>query len=228
MSRNTWDGQRLDVTVRDRLRGLLHSRHGVRMLLLRRVAAIALILLAGVLVLRPQPGSAAAETSVLAAARDLAAGTALTADDVRMRAVPKALVPEGALRDPGVIEGRVLAGAARRGELLTDVRLVGAASTRVTTRNEDHAAVAIRPADPAVADLLHPGSEVDVIAATRSGKPDVLAERVPVLAVHSTEAGRGGAQLGSRDRLIMVGLPQDRAATVASAALTQSVTVTLR
>ncbi|MDR7301385.1 SAF domain-containing protein [Haloactinomyces albus] len=228
-SHNTGNGLRLDVTVRDRLRGILHSRHGVRMSLLRRVAAVALILVAGVLALRPHPGSAAAETSVLVAARDLAAGTALAPDDVRVRTVPKTLVPAGTLRDTESIRGRVLAGAMRRGGILTDLRLVGKSLTRVTTGSDDHAAVAIRPADPAVAELLHAGREVDVIAAaTRPGEPEVLAERVPVLAVHSTGSGRGGAHLDDREQLVVVGLPQKRAAAVASATLTRSVTVTLR
>ncbi|RCW43698.1 Flp pilus assembly protein CpaB [Halopolyspora algeriensis] len=228
MSRNTRNGRRLNATLRDRLRELLHSRHGVRMLFLRRVTAVALILIAGVTVLRPHPGSARTEVSILVAAEDLAAGTELTPEDVRTRTVPKELVPTGALSDTDAVRGRMLAAATRRGEFLTDVRLVGEASTRITTGHDDHAAVAIRPADPAVAGLIHPGREVDVIAAARSGQPDILAERAPVLVVHSAADEPAGTRPGARGQVIVVGLPQDRAAAVASAALTKAVTVTLR
>lgn len=229
MSRTTGNTRRLDVTLRDRLRDLLHSRHGVRMLVLRRAVAVALILFAGVLALRPHSGSATAEVSVVVAARDLAAGTALASSDVRMRAVPAGLAPQGALHGTDTATGRVLAGTTRRGEILTDVRLVGGALTRLTTGDETHAAVAIRLADPAVAELLHPGREVDVIAAaTRSGEPEVLAERVPVIAVRAAADEPRRASPNDPGRLVVVGIPQSRAATVASASLAQSVTVTLR
>ena len=61
----------------------------------------------------------------------------------------------GAPADAG---GRVLAGAARAGEPITDVRLTGPdAAERLTGRPGD-AAVPIRLADPEVARLLGPGS----------------------------------------------------------------------
>lgn len=202
---------------------MVRRGNGPGMLLLRRVAAAALLLLAGILVLRSETGAAVDEVPVLVAAHDLAPGSSLRPDDVSVRRIPSELAPEGALREPGDVEGRVLAGAARSGETITDVRLVGAALTDIATGRDEHAAVPIRLADPAVADLLYPGRKVDVIAAaTRSGDADVLAERVPVVAVRPAE----GRQ--ERGRLVVVGLPAPRAAAVASAALEHPVTVTLR
>jgi hypothetical protein len=93
----------------------------------------------------------------------------------------------------------------------------------MATGNDTHAAVPIRLADPGVADLLHPGRRVDIISAeTGSGHAVVLAERAPVLAVRPAENRR------DQGRLLVVGLPQQQAATVASASVSQTVTVTLR
>ncbi|URN09621.1 SAF domain-containing protein [Actinomadura madurae] len=61
--------------------------------------------------LRPGPPPS---VRVLGAARDLPAGKALTASDLRPVALPPGAVPAGALRSGGA--GRVLAGPMREGE----------------------------------------------------------------------------------------------------------------
>ena len=53
---------------------------------------------------------------VLTAARDLAAGTALTPADLAPVTLPRALVPTGALATDGAALGRLLAGPVRRGD----------------------------------------------------------------------------------------------------------------
>jgi pilus assembly protein CpaB len=159
---------------------------------------------------------------VLVAARDLPPGHVLARTDLMRRAIPSDLVPGGVLHDVASAEGRTLSGGSRAGEPVTDVRLASPALTRLTTADDAHAAVPIRLADPAVADLLYPGRKVDVIAAdTGPGRAAVLAERAPVIAIGPAEDRH------SKGRLLIVGLPQQQAATVASAALTQSVTITL-
>jgi Flp pilus assembly protein CpaB len=190
---------------------------------LRRVAAAALALVAVALAVKPEPGSAAASVAVLVARHDLAPGRLLDLSDVELRRLPVDLVPTGALREPSAADGRLLSGAARRGEPLTDVRLAGPELTKLATGRDGRAAVPIRLADAGVADLLHPGREVDVITPdTRSDSTSILAERAPVLAVRPPQ------DRSDQGRLIIVGLPQQQAARVASASLTQSVTVTLR
>jgi pilus assembly protein CpaB len=137
--------------------------------------------------------------------------------------MPADLVPGGALHDAASAEGRVLSAGSRRGEPVTDVRLASPALTRLTAGDPAHVAVPIRLADSGVADLLHPGRRVDIITAdSGSGRAGVLAERVPVITVRPPESHQ------DKGRLLVVGLPQPLAATVASASLTQSVTVTLR
>lgn len=213
--------KRLTPTLLDRLHGLAPSGHGARLLWARRIVATVLICFAAALAVRPPPTT---ETvPVLVAARDLPPGHVLARSDVVRRAMPSALVPGGALHDVANAEGRTLSAGSRSGEPVTDVRLASPALTRLTTGNDGHAAVPIRLADPAVADLLYPGRKVDVIAAdNNSGRAAVLAERAPVIAIGPPEDHH------RKGRLLVVGLPQQQAATVASAALTQSVTITLR
>ncbi len=217
------DGNQLDTRLRDRVRAVWHGAHGGRMVVLRRVAAALLLLLAVVLALRPHQGSASATVPVLTTTHDLLPGHVLTPDDVTVRAVPADVAPRGALRDPGAVDGRVLAGAVRSGEILTDVSFTGPALTRLATGGRDYAAVPIQLAQPGVADLIRPGRRVDVIAADGSHHPEILARKAPVLAVRPS----GGTE-GEEDRSIIVGLPEAEAAAVASASLTRSVTVTLR
>lgn len=144
---------------------------------------------------------------VLTATRDLAAGTALTREDLVATPVPPGLVPEGALSELVGAVGRFVAGPVRRGEPLTDVRLLGAgllggesaggeatgaggeatgavgADARGKVASE--VAVPVRVAEPAVAALVQAGDRVDILSASPEGGPaaTVVAADVPVLSV---------------------------------------------
>lgn len=212
---------------RDRLSNSLRGGGWSRPVVLRRVLAAVLVLLAAALALRPQPSSA----TVLVAARDLTAGSTLTAADVAVRPVPSGLVPAGVLSEPSSVDGRVLAGAARQGEPITDIRLLGDELARLQAPDEGSATVPVRLSDPDVAELLAPGSTVDVVSVgERDAAPTVLAERATVLAVLDgrAAAGLGAAGQAQRGRLVVVVLPRDAATEVAAASLYQSLTVTLR
>ncbi|MBE1533933.1 SAF domain-containing protein [Actinomadura algeriensis] len=110
------------------------------------------------LALRPGPPPA---VRVLAAARDLPAGATLAPSDVRPVSLPPESVPSGALRADAA--GRVLAGPMRRGEPLTDVRVIGDRLLR--GYGPDKVATPIRIADADTARLLRPGDRIDVLAA---------------------------------------------------------------
>ncbi len=189
-----------------------------RVLLARRVAAALLASLALVLALAPHPVPTGVPIAVTTA--EIPAGATVRAADLAVREWPAELVPAGALRDPEAAVGRVLVGAARAGEPLTDVRLVGAGAVPGAGRGA--AAVPIRLADAGVAALLVPGSHVDVVTAgERTDQPVVLAADAAVLAVMAEDTrGRG--------RLVMVAVPREIATRVAAAALSEQVAVTLR
>jgi pilus assembly protein CpaB len=194
-----------------------------RTVLLRRAVAGLLAALALVLALIPEdPG-----TAVVVASQDLASGTALTGNDVAVATWPAPLVPAGALRTPQEVGGRVLAGAARAGEPLTDVRLAGRESAARLTGRPDDAAVPVRLPNPDVAGLLGPGSRVDVVApGPDDGRPVVLAADAAVLTVLAAEPARPGQ--AAPGRLVLVALPRSEAARVAAAALSEQIAVTLR
>jgi Flp pilus assembly protein CpaB len=196
-----------------------------RALLLRRIVAALLVLLAAVLALVPATGSAA--VPVVVAARDLTPGAVLDAGEVSLRELPDHLVPDGSARSATEVLGRTLAAPVRRGEPLTDVRMVGADLARAVSADPGAASVPLRLPDPDIAALLHPGAVVDVVTiGERQTQPVVLARRARVLAVlaPSTSGGRRSAE----GRLVLVALDAGAATRVAAASLSQAVTVTVR
>lgn len=204
----------------------------------RRLLAAALLLaaLAAEFSARPPvPGPAPpthASATVLAAVRDLAAGSVLGAQDVRTVRLPSDAVPAHALTgDPAVVAGRRLAGPVRRGEALTDVRLVGP-GLAAGLAGSHSVAVPVRLADPASAVLLRPGSRVDLLAGP-DADPDgampvadrpaaVLAADVTVLAVVPVDAGRIGGPL------LVVAASPATARRLAGAGARTGLTVALR
>ncbi|GAA3992532.1 SAF domain-containing protein [Allokutzneria multivorans] len=207
-------GGTLAPLPRDRIGRLLRGR----VVLLRRLLTALLVALAAFLACAPPAES----VHVLVAARDLAPGAVLNADDVRPHAFTTDSVPDGALPVATTVSGRLLVGAARRGEPLTDLRLAGPELTGLATGDVNGAAVAVRPADPGVADLLRAGSRVDVIAQEST----VLAEDAVVLAVRGENDGHRAANRANR--LVVLALTREDATRVAAAGLTRPVAITLR
>ncbi len=133
------------------------SRH--RALLAGGLAAAAVATALPSLVPTSPPGR-----RVLTFTRDLAAGTALRATDLELVTLPSALVPAGLLGTADAAVGRLLAGPVRRGEALTDVRLLGA-SLLAAGGGRGLVATPVRLADSAAGLLVHAGDHVDVLAA---------------------------------------------------------------
>lgn len=220
----------LNPLLRDRLRQLVAGRGWPRALALRRVVAGVLVLLAVALAVRPPPQTHGEPTvPMLVAARDLAPGSSLRPADVRVVRTPKSLRPPAALTAPGQAAGRVLAGAASRGEPVTRVRLVGRENSRLTTGDPDAVAVPVRLADPEVAALLTPGAHVDVVTVAAEGGVDavLLASDATVVTVRADEPAdmRAGPRPG---RLVVIAVPGASATRLASVSLGQPVAVTLR
>jgi Flp pilus assembly protein CpaB len=199
----------------------------------RRIAVVVLLLAAAVLALRPQAtGSPAAPgvatTAVVVAARDLAAGTELAAADVRTVPMPVGVVPAGASRRAAGLIGRIAAGPIRRGEPLTDARVVGPGLTAGLGTGES-AVVPVRLADPDAAALVRAGDRVDVLGTpvapdgdqATAGDTVAVASGVRVLAV-----------LGSRDPadgvVLVVATTPETARSLAGAAVRHRLTVNVR
>ncbi|WP_406814293.1 SAF domain-containing protein [Mycobacterium sp. M23085] len=202
-----------------------------RTVLARRIAAGGLVLLAGVATLRSNPTGDYAQ--VVVADHDLRPGAPLTPADVRLEKRLAATVPDGARAELEAVVGWTLAGPARRGEVLTDVRLLGSrlAEAAVGSKVEPGARIVpLHLADGALIDLVRVGDVVDVLAAPAGTAPDsthaapkVVATDAVVVLVSAKEK----IQAADSDRVVLVALPARVANTVAGSALGQTVTLTL-
>lgn len=142
-----------------------------------------------------------------------------------------ATLPDGTDVSDRVI-GATLAGPARRGEVLTDARVLGSRLAGLTA-GRDARVVPLHLADNAVLDVIRTGDVVDVLGAamgTTSGPdahPRLIAANAVVVMVSPDPHGSPMSRGPGDDRVVLVALPAAAATTVAGATLVQSVTLTL-
>lgn len=186
---------------------------------------------AGLQALEPPP---APSVVVVTAARDIAAGTRLTPGDLATVRLSPSSVPDGALVTPAAALSRTLVSAARRGEPLTDVRLVGASPHEPSGEDDRVVSVPVRIADAEAVALLRPGDVVDVLGAAPSmdgsgGTPArLLASAVRVVTVPATDTGSGLRDLGGDGALVLLASTPTTATRLAGAAVTDRLSVVLR
>jgi len=183
-----------------------------RVLARRRLLAFALTAAAvgvGVHAARPAPPPSATLT---VASHDLPAGTVIAPGDLAAASVPPADVPSGAVSDP---VGSVLAAPLRRGEPVTDLRLVGPGPV---DGHPELTALPVRIPDPAMAGLLRPGDRVDLLSTDpHSGRTAPVADGVLVLGIPPATGGDNTG--GLTGRLVLVGVPTGAVTAVTSAAV---------
>lgn len=189
--------------------------------------AVGLLVIAAVLAASDPGGSAAREPTVdvLVASRNLAAGNLLAAGDVVARPWPVRLVPDGTLTGGDDPVGRLLAGAIRAGEAVTDVRLLGPGL--IDALDPGLRAVPVRLTDAGVGALLRAGDRIDLYAiSTGVGASDdestLVAAYALVLAVPAQQ-DRAVPEGG----IIVVAVPNTTAVTLVDAAYTRSIAATL-
>lgn len=215
-------GESLNPTVLSRLRRALRP-DWTRTVGARRAAAGLLVVLAAIAALRPDP--AGERTDVVIALQDLDPGTPLTSSDVAVQSRFAATVPDGASKIGDVL-GTTLAGPARRGEVITDVRLLGSRLTEATA-GPDARIVPLHLADEALVDLIRVGDVLDVLAAgSAEAGPDTPPEVIATEAVVALVSAESAGPAGSAGRVVLVALPRSAANAVAGAALTRQITVT--
>lgn len=189
----------------------------------RRATAAVLILLAAAAAVRAEPHGE--HRSAVIAAHDLTPGVALTADDFRVESRLATTLPDGSLDEAPALPGATVAGPVRRGEVLTDVRLLGARLTQ-STAGPDARVVPLSLADNAILDVVRAGDVVDILAAPQSdadATPQVIATNAVVVSV----SARPKSPTAAGDRVILVALPVTAANAVAGASLVQTITLTL-
>lgn len=174
----------------------------------RRLVAAALAavaVLCGYAAARPARGP-----QVLVAARDLAPGV-LRPGDLRAAALDHP--PDGALRSGAV--GQVLATAMRRGEPLTDVRLL-----RSFRLPPGAIAAPVRIADPDATRLVSPGSTIGVLAAWDDRPAELIADDVTVVTVPPAEDDHGA--------LVVLSATPEQASRLAAAQAGGRLSITIK
>jgi pilus assembly protein CpaB len=169
----------------------MKNRRAFAMMGLAIVLGLAAVVLASRWLLRQTPGG----TRIVVAAADVNLGQRLAPDMGRLADWPSASLPQGALRDPGQLNGRVLKTSVQRGEPLTEAKLapagtLGGLSALIT---EGRRAITVRVNDVVgVAGFALPGNFVDILVNTQAdgegqGKDNAISkivlERILVLAV---------------------------------------------
>ena len=210
------------------------ARAGARLAGWPRRVLVGLLLVAAVLLaVRPHPAAVTAApappaTEVVVAARDLAAGTVLAAADLRTVSMPVEVVPAGVARRPAGLIGQLAAGAIRRGETVTDARLVGPGLAAGLGPGES-AVVPVRLADADSAVLVRPGDRVDVLGTPLApdGAPPAAGDAVEVATGVRVLAVLGGREAAD-GVVLVVGATQQTARRLVGAAARHRLTVSVR
>ncbi|MBA0048931.1 SAF domain-containing protein [Mycobacterium sp. NPDC050853] len=219
----------LDPTALQRISAALRP-DWARTALARRITAAILVLFAAVLAFRPDPAND--RSDVVVAAHDLPPGTILAGDDVKLEKRSASTLPDGARTEAGSVVGATLAGPVRRGEMLTDLRVLGPRLAE-SAAGKDARIVPVPLADATVLDMIRTGDIVDILTVADRGpgtssdsppEPTVLATGAVVVLVSPKPATKG---VGTQ-RAVMVALPPQQANRVAAIALVQAVTLTFR
>lgn len=225
------------------------ARRWRRLIAVRRrlilAGLVALAVTFGLRALAPPP---APSVAVTVAAMDLPAGHVITQGDVHRVAWRSGTAPSGLVQHA---VGRSLASPLRRGEPITDARLVGPGL--LIGQSAGRRAMAVRVTEP-TAGMVRPGDRIDLVAGPSTAaelpgemaKADVIAEGVLILATPSGtaaqpgpdgagvgafgDAGAGAGQVGSGDsgEVLVVAVDLDTATRLAAVSGARSLSVVLR
>lgn len=195
--------------VRTAVRGARRSVLAHRRLVAAACAGIAVA--ASLSALRPAEPST---RPVVVAARDLASGTELSADDVELRDLPADGVAAHAYTDPGQVIGEVVGAPMRDGESLTDVRLLG--SDLLSGYPEDATIATVRIADPQSLWGVEVGTYVDIVGVDIDGRGagEVIAPDAQVVAMPTTDSDDAAVSTGA---VLVVSVPAETAVALTEA-----------
>ena len=215
-------GESLNPTVLSRFASSLRP-DWARTMLARRVAAGGLVLLAGLATLRSNPEGEHAAVAV--ASHDLRPGVTLTTSDIQIEKRLATTLPDGSQDDLKAIIGATLASPVRRGEVLTDVRLLSSRLAH-SAAGPDSRIVPLHLADGALIDMVRPGDVVDVLTAS-TAHPELAPKVAATGAIVILVSAKQQIQASDNDRVVLVALPSSVANTVAGTTLGQAVTLTM-
>jgi pilus assembly protein CpaB len=185
----------------------------------RRVLAALCLLAAGATFFlapaagRARPALDADAVPVVVAARALAAGRVLAADDLRLTQWPRAIAPTNRLADPNAAVGRAVGAAMARGEPFTTSRLLDTAIAAALGPSEVAVTVTLR--ESAAASIIQPGALIDLYGTEASS---VLADGGSISTTRPDASSRASpSPLISAARVLAV-LPTESAGAPPSSA----------
>lgn len=192
----------------DRLRRLLRTR----VLAHRRLLAFCCVVAAVASALHVLAPPAPTTVRVRVAAADVAAGSVLRTEDLAWVDFAEGSIPDGLSPAP---VGRTTTGPVRRGEPITDARLV---APDLMAGHGDRIAVPVRLPDPAAVTLLRAGDTVDLLAADpASGRAVTVARAALVVTIPRAE--EAAATQGQAGRVVVMAIEPDEVEAVTVAAV---------
>lgn len=160
--------------------------------------------------------------TVVVASHPLRSGQVVTPEDVVPKTVPAA-AGQGALTQVDAVQGRTLLVDVNADQPLFASFTLGSHSIPAGS-----AAVPLRPADGAVAEVVHPGERLDVVGQRTSEDPvGVIARDVSVLTV-TTPRTTGLLKSATEAPMVVVLTDPATAADLAAATLAGPIALTLR
>ena len=155
--------------------------------------------------LRPAAGDV---VTVVVADRDLARGSVIGADAVRLERMPSAFAPPGAFRTAEEAVGRTLASDLAAGEAVTATRVGGAGGPVASQVASGLRAFVVASGLPA--GVLRPGDRVDVIATFGGPRPytDTVGSGLEILSIVEDDAGTFEAGGSSGPSLVLLVSPE--------------------
>ncbi|WP_106349590.1 SAF domain-containing protein [Antricoccus suffuscus] len=200
-------------------------------LLLRRFAAVALLITATLLFIRPATardaaGAATTEVAVVVAARDLEAGASIEPDMLTQKKMPAALAPTGADVSAGDLIGAHTLGAVRSGEVITDARIAELALSGGPAHGLPLGLVpvVVHITDPNVISTMTIGMCLDLYAGEPGAPLDLVASGLYLAAIlddpsasnTTTATGGSGNSASQNMRYVVLGVPSGSTNNVAS------------
>lgn len=203
------------------------------------IIALTLSILCGMMIysfLSKNDKSDADKTAVVVAAMDIALGTEMTAEMLRLELVPNELVQQGAMHKVEEAVGKRLKMPVNTGDQITQKRLnaVGAMDSFIGTIPNDKRAVTITVDDVSgVAGFIAPASYVDVLSVDGDGKDKrtvgkLLLQNVMVLAVGTTDITSDSVKKNENVKTVTLALDPREAVELRVAQAEGKVTLMLR
>ena len=203
------------------------------------IIALTLSILCGIMIysfLSKNDNTDANKTAVVVAAMDIAPGTEMTAEMLRLELVPNELVQQGAMHKVEEAVGKRLKMPANTGDQITQKRLnaVGAMDSFIGTIPNDKRAVTITVDDVSgVAGFIAPASYVDVLSVDGDGKDKrtvgkLLLQNVMVLAVGTTDITSDSVKKNENVKTVTLALEPREAVELRVAQTEGRITLMLR